>query len=38
LFSKVTELIELVVPMVWAYVDDVKSWFDDFFWMRLELN
>ncbi|CAF0807732.1 unnamed protein product [Rotaria sp. Silwood1] len=33
-YNNATELIELVVPMIWAYVDDIKSWFDDSFWIR----
>lgn len=32
---QITELVQLVIPMVWAYVDDVKPWFDSAFWMRL---
>ncbi|UJR25493.1 hypothetical protein I4U23_006839 [Adineta vaga] len=35
--NNITELIELVVPMVWAYVDDVKPWFDDTVWMKFAM-
>ncbi|UJR23404.1 hypothetical protein I4U23_026411 [Adineta vaga] len=35
--NNITELIELVIPMVWAYVDDVNPWFDDGFWMRFSM-
>ncbi|CAF0751512.1 unnamed protein product [Didymodactylos carnosus] len=33
--TNMTALTELVIPMVWAYVDDVTTWFDDIFWARL---
>ncbi|CAF1273626.1 unnamed protein product [Rotaria magnacalcarata] len=36
-YNNITELNELIVPMVWAYVDDVKPWFDDGFWMRFSV-
>ncbi|CAF0761039.1 unnamed protein product [Adineta ricciae] len=35
--TNITELIELVIPMVWTYVDDVKPWFDDSVWMRFAM-
>ncbi|CAF1528340.1 unnamed protein product [Adineta ricciae] len=35
--SNTTELIDLVIPMVWTYVDDVNPWFDDGFWMRFSM-
>ncbi|CAF1215914.1 unnamed protein product [Adineta steineri] len=36
-YNNITELVELVVPMVWTYVDDVKTWFDDRFWMGFSM-
>ncbi|CAF4564012.1 unnamed protein product [Rotaria sp. Silwood2] len=36
-YNNITELMELIVPMVWTYVDDVKLWFDDGFWMRFSM-
>ncbi|CAF0770017.1 unnamed protein product [Rotaria sordida] len=36
-YNNITELIELIVPMIWTYVDDVKLWFDDGFWMRFSM-
>ncbi|CAF5076766.1 unnamed protein product, partial [Rotaria sp. Silwood1] len=33
-YNNITELIELIVPMIWTYVDDVKLWFDDGFWVQ----